>query len=142
MVRDEYLPNTRTTLAAAAMPDGEAFYQAQIEKHTTLTLTPEQIHDIGLAEVARIQAEMEAIKKQANFTGTMTQFFEFLRTDPQFYARTPRELLSYSAYGPRRPTGGSARPSGSCRGAGTASARFPTRWRPSTRAAAAGSRPA
>src|SRR5690606_6026429 len=79
-------------------PDGEAYYQAQIEKFTTLTLTPREIHDIGLREVARIKAEMEAVKQQAGFTGTMADFFEFLRTDPQFYARTPRELLAYSAY--------------------------------------------
>ena len=98
MIRDEYLVKARTTLAATAMPDGEAFYQAQIEKHTTLTLTPQQIHDIGLKEVARIEAEMRATKDKANFTGTMAEFFTFLRTDPQFYAKTPRELLSYSAY--------------------------------------------
>jgi uncharacterized protein (DUF885 family) len=98
MIRDEYLVKTRTTLAARAMPDGEAFYQAQIEKHTTLTLTPQQIHDIGLKEVARIEAEMRATKDKANFKGTMAEFFTFLRTDPQFYAKTPRELLSYSAY--------------------------------------------
>jgi uncharacterized protein (DUF885 family) len=98
MMRDEYLPKARTTLAAGAMPDGDAFYQAQIEKHTTLTLTANQIHDIGLKEVARIQAEMEATKKKANFSGTMAEFFNFLRTDPQFYAKTPRELLAYSAY--------------------------------------------
>ena len=98
MMRDEYLPKARTTLGASAMPDGDAFYQAQIEKHTTLTLTAKQIHDIGLKEVARIQAEMEATKQKANFKGTMKEFFNFLRTDPQFYAKTPRELLSYSAY--------------------------------------------
>jgi uncharacterized protein (DUF885 family) len=98
MIRDEYLVKARTTLAARAMPDGEAFYQAQIEKHTTLTLTPQQIHDIGLREVARIEAEMRATKDKANFKGTMAEFFTFLRTDPQFYAKTPRELLSYSAY--------------------------------------------
>jgi len=98
MIRDEYLVKARTTLAARAMPDGEAFYQAQIEKHTTLTLTPQQIHDIGLKEVARLEAEMRATKDQANFKGTMAEFFTFLRTDPQFYAKTPRELLSYSAY--------------------------------------------
>ena len=98
MIRDEYLVKARTTLAARAMPDGEAFYQAQIEKHTTLTLTPQQIHDIGLKEVARIEAEMRATKDKANFNGTMAEFFTFLRTDPQFYAKTPRELLSYSAY--------------------------------------------
>ena len=98
MMRDEYLPKARTTLAASTMPDGDTFYQAMIEKFTTLTLTARQIHDIGLKEVARVQAEMEAVKQQAGFKGTMAEFFTFLRTDPQFYAKTPRELLSYSAY--------------------------------------------
>jgi uncharacterized protein (DUF885 family) len=97
-MRTEYLGKARTTLAATALPDGEAYYQAMIEKHTTLNLTAQQIHDIGLKEVARIEAEMEATKKTANFSGTMAEFFKFLRTDPQFYAKTPRELLSYSAY--------------------------------------------
>ena len=97
-MRTEYLPKARTTLAAVAMPDGEAYYQAMIEKFTTLNLTAKQIHDMGLAEVARIEAEMEATKEIAGFSGSMAEFFHFLRTDPQFYARTPRELLSYSAY--------------------------------------------
>ncbi len=97
-MREEYLPKARTTLAATTLPDGNAFYQAMIEKYTTLTLTAQQIHDIGLAEVARIKAEMEATKERAGFKGTMAEFFTFLRTDPQFYAKTPRELLSYSAY--------------------------------------------
>ena len=97
-IRDEYLPRTRTTLAAVRMPDGEAYYQAMIEKFTTLKLTPKEIHEIGLREVARIEAEMAATKDRAGFKGTMPEFFQFQRTDPQFYARTPRELLSYSAY--------------------------------------------
>ena len=97
-MRTEYMPKARTTLAATAMPDGEAYYQAMIEKFTTLNLTPKQIHEIGLKEVARIEKEMEATKQRAKFTGTMAEFFQFLRTDPQFYAKTPRELLSYSAY--------------------------------------------
>jgi uncharacterized protein (DUF885 family) len=98
MIRDEYLPKSRTSLAATTMPDGQAYYKAMIEKYTTLDLTAQQIHDIGLKEVARIQAEMEATKQRTGFTGTMPEFFTFLRTDPQFYAKTPRELLSYSAY--------------------------------------------
>jgi uncharacterized protein (DUF885 family) len=97
-MRSEYLPKTRTTLGATAMPDGEAYYKAMIEKFTTLDLTAKQIHEIGLKEVARIEKEMEATKERANFKGTMAEFFQFLRTDPQFYAKTPRELLSYSAY--------------------------------------------
>jgi uncharacterized protein (DUF885 family) len=98
MMREEYMPKARTTLAATAMPDGEAYYQAMIEKFTTLTLTAKQIHEIGLKEVARIEAEMQATKERAGFKGSMAEFFAFLRTDPQFYAKTPRELLSYSAY--------------------------------------------
>ena len=97
-IRNEYLPKARTTLAATALPDGEAYYQAMIEKFTTLNLTAKEIHEIGLKEVARIEKEMEATRQRAKFTGTMAEFFQFLRTDPQFYARTPRELLSYSAY--------------------------------------------
>jgi len=97
-MRGEYMPNARTTLAATTMPDGQAYYQAMIEKFTTLDLTARQIHDMGLGEVARIKAEMEATKQKAGFAGTMAEFFHFLRTDPQFYAKTPRELLSYSAY--------------------------------------------
>ena len=97
-IRGEYMPRARTTLAASAMPDGEAFYKAMIEKYTTLDLTAQQIHDIGLREVARIKAEMEATRERAGFKGTMAEFFTFLRTDPQFYAKTPRELLGYSAY--------------------------------------------
>jgi len=97
-IRNEYLPKARTTLAATTMPDGQAFYKAMIEKFTTLDLTAQQIHEIGLSEVARIRAEMETVKQRANFTGTLEEFMHFLRTDPQFYAKTPRELLSYSAY--------------------------------------------
>jgi uncharacterized protein (DUF885 family) len=98
IMREEFLKKARPTLAATALPDGEAFYQAQIEKHTTLTLTPQQIHDIGLKEVARLEAEMREVKEKAGFKGTMPEFFKFLRSDPQFYAKTPRELLSLSAY--------------------------------------------
>jgi uncharacterized protein (DUF885 family) len=98
MIRTEYLEKARRTLGASEMPDGKAFYQAQIEKHTTLTLTPQQIHDIGLKEVARIEAEMRATKDKAKFKGTMAEFFKFMRTDAQFYAKTPKELLAFSAY--------------------------------------------
>jgi len=98
VIRTEYLMKARTTLAATAMPNGQAYYKAMIEKFTTLDLTAQQIHDIGLTEVARIRAEMDATMRKTGFTGTMAEFMVFLRTDPQFYAKTPRELLSYSAY--------------------------------------------
>ena len=98
VMRQEYLPKARTTLGASALPNGPVYYKAMIQKFTTLDLTAQQIHDIGLQEVARIRAEMEATKQRAGFAGSMAEFFTFLRTDPQFYAKTPRELLSYSAY--------------------------------------------
>jgi len=98
MFRTEYLPRARTTLGASELPDGRRYYQAMIRGFTTLDLTPEQIHAIGRSEVARIRAEMEATMRRANFAGTLPEFIHFLRTDPQFYARTPRELLAFAAY--------------------------------------------
>ena len=96
--RDEYMPQARTTLAAEAMPDGEAFYRAQIREYTTLDLTPQQIHDIGLEEVARIRAEMDEVIADTGFEGDFDAFLHFLRTDPQFYADTPQELLNHAAW--------------------------------------------
>lgn len=96
--RDEYLPRARTTLGASAMPDGEAFYRQQIREYTTLELSPDEIHRIGLDEVARIQAQMDAIIKEVGFQGSFAEFLRFLRTDPQFYARTPQELLNHAAW--------------------------------------------
>ncbi|WP_338446126.1 DUF885 family protein [Pelagerythrobacter marensis] len=103
--REEYLPGTRTTLAAGEMPDGAAYYQQQIEQYTTLDLTAEQIHEIGLAEVARITAEMEKVRAEAGFEGSLDAFIAFLRSDPQFVARTPDELMGVSAYVAKRVDG-------------------------------------
>jgi uncharacterized protein (DUF885 family) len=96
--RQDYVPQARTTLAAEALPDGKAFYQQQIREYTTLDLSPEQIHQIGLEEVARIQQQMDAIIKQVGFKGDFAAFLQFLRTDPQFYAKTPQELLDRAAW--------------------------------------------
>lgn len=97
-MRDEYMPQARSTLAAEAMPDGKAYYAAQIREYTTLDLTAAQIHQIGLGEVARIESEMKAVMAKSGFKGSFAEFLKFLRTDPQFIAKSPRELLSYSAY--------------------------------------------
>lgn len=96
--RDEYVPGARTTLGASEMPDGAAFYRQQIREYTTLELSPAQIHQIGLDEVARIQAEMNSIIKQVGFKGSFAEFLHFLRTDEQFYAKTPEELLRRAAW--------------------------------------------
>ncbi|MBX7481282.1 DUF885 domain-containing protein [Qipengyuania qiaonensis] len=103
--REEYLPRTRTTLGASEFPDGEAYYAQQIRQYTTLDLTAEQIHEIGLKEVARITAEMERVKTEAGFDGTLAEFVTFLRTDPQFVAKTPDELMGVSAYVAKRVDG-------------------------------------
>ncbi|TDR47548.1 uncharacterized protein (DUF885 family) [Tahibacter aquaticus] len=90
---DDYVPHARKTLGAYQLPNGQAYYQQQIREYTTLESTPEEIHQIGLKEVARIRAEMEKVMKDAKFDGDFAAFLTFLRTDPQFYAKTPRELL-------------------------------------------------
>jgi uncharacterized protein (DUF885 family) len=103
--REEYLPRARTTLAAEALPDGKAFYRQQIREYTTLDLTPERIHQIGLDEVARIQGQMDAVIRQVGFKGSFADFLEFLRTDPRFYAKTPQELLDRAAWIAKRVDG-------------------------------------
>ena len=96
--RNDYVPHARTTLAAEALPDGKAYYRQQIREYTTLDLDPEAIHRIGLDEVARIDAEMQATMKATGFKGDFAAFLQFLRTDPQFYAKTPDELLMRAAW--------------------------------------------
>ena len=95
---DEYLPAATKAIGARELPGGPEFYQAQIRSFTTLDLTAEEIHAIGLAEVARIRAEMERVRAEAGFEGDLSAFMEFLRTDPQFEAKTPYELLAKSSY--------------------------------------------
>ena len=104
-LREEYLPGARTTLAAHAMPDGEAYYAQQIRQYTTLDLSADQIHTIGLAEVARIEEQMRAIMAEVGFEGSIAQFNEQLRTDPQFIADTPDELMGVAAYVAKRVDG-------------------------------------
>lgn len=96
--RKEYLPGARTTIAAADLPNGRAFYAQQIRHYTTLDLSPDEIHKIGLSEVDRINKEMEAVIKQTGFKGDFAAFVQFLRTDPQFYAKTPQALLERAAW--------------------------------------------
>jgi uncharacterized protein (DUF885 family) len=105
----EYLPAARTSLAAHDLPGGEAFYAEQIAKYTTLDLSADQIHQIGLSEVARIEAEMQAIMDEVGFKGTLRQFTETLRVDPRFIAKTPDELLMTSAWVAKRAEGHLAR---------------------------------
>ncbi len=95
---NEYFVKARTTLGASSLPDGKRFYDEQIYEYATVDMTAEEIHQLGLSEVARIRAEMEAIIKDLKFDGDLAAFIQFLRTDPQFYAKTPHELLAEASY--------------------------------------------
>ncbi len=94
---DEYFPNTRKGLGVSTVPNGKEFYQNRINYYTTSTkYTADDIHQIGLKEVARIKSEMNKIISDLDFKGTFAEFFHFLRTDEQFYAKTPKELLMFA----------------------------------------------
>jgi uncharacterized protein (DUF885 family) len=90
----KYLPACRETIAVTALPDGDAMYAYNVKWHTTTAKTPKEIHDIGLAEVQRIRAEMDAVMKASGFNGSYETFKQFLRTDPQFFFTDAASLLT------------------------------------------------
>lgn len=100
--RNRYLPRTRTTVSARDLPGGAEFYRSQIREYVTLDMTPEQIHQLGLAEVERISAEMRDVMARVGFEGSFEEFLQSLRTDQRFYAKTPRELLAAASYHAKR----------------------------------------
>jgi uncharacterized protein (DUF885 family) len=93
-VRDEYTPKARASTGWSALPDGKAWYAHRVQQSTTLKLTPDQIHAIGLKEVARILGEMEGVRKQVGFQGDLKAFFKYLQEDPRFYFSKPEDLLN------------------------------------------------
>jgi len=97
-VRTEYVPGCRTTLAAKDLPDGDNYYKAKIREFTTLDMDPAQIHSLGEAEVQQLHNEMVAVMKETGFKGDFPAFQKFLRTDPQFYAKSAEELLMRAAW--------------------------------------------
>ncbi len=104
-LRREYVPGARTTLGLSALPDGDAFYRHRIRMHTTLELSPQEVHDTGLREVARLRAEMEEVKTRAGFTGSLQAFMTFLQTDPRFTVATEEEYLKAVSYAAKRMDG-------------------------------------
>ncbi|HEY5753683.1 MAG TPA: DUF885 domain-containing protein [Chthoniobacterales bacterium] len=90
----EYLPACPGDVGLGHLPNGQEFYGFLARKFTTTDLTPQQIHQIGLSEVARIRTEMEKVKTAAGFKGTLDEFFVHLRTDPKYFCKTPEELLT------------------------------------------------
>lgn len=101
----DYIPHATETLAAEALPDGKAYYRAQIKEFTTLDMDPEAIHQLGLAEVAKIHAQMLDVMKETGFKGDFPAFLQYLRTDPQFYVKDPQELLNRAAWIAKRVDG-------------------------------------
>ena len=91
---DEYIPAARESIALRALPDGDAWYAWSVRQYTTTTLTPDEVHAIGLAEVERIRAGMDGAIAATGFAGTFHDFARFLRTDPRFYCQTPDALLA------------------------------------------------
>jgi uncharacterized protein (DUF885 family) len=97
MIEQEYLPKTKDALAARSLPDGERYYAWLVRHHTTTTLTPDQVHQLGESEVARIKARMAGVMAEAGFKGSLADFLAFLRSDPRFYVKTPQDLLEQAA---------------------------------------------
>jgi len=92
-MRNEYLPQARDSVGQSQLPNGRKWYEHMILSHTTLSLTAEEIHQFGKAEVARILTEMKQVKQTVGFKGDIHQFFTFLKDDPQFYFTNEQEVL-------------------------------------------------
>ncbi|MCG8448098.1 MAG: DUF885 domain-containing protein, partial [Pirellulales bacterium] len=97
-MEDEYVPQARGSIGASALADGRDFYRHRVRKFTTLDLSPEEVHNIGLAEVKRIRGEMDEIIRRVEFEGDFAAFTKYLREDPRFYATSKKELLKEVAY--------------------------------------------
>ena len=97
-MKNEYVPAARDTVAVADIPNGRAFYEFRVKRFTTLDVTPEEVHAIGLKEVKRIRKEMDAIIRKVGFKGSFKDFIRFLRTDPRFYVNDPGQYLKEISY--------------------------------------------
>jgi len=90
--KDTYIPACRPDIAATKLPDGEAYYAFMVRTHTSTSLAPRAIHELGLTEVARIRKEMEEVIRKVEFKGSFPDFLTFLRTDPRFYFTKAEDL--------------------------------------------------
>jgi uncharacterized protein (DUF885 family) len=104
-LRVEYLPGARPTLGLSSLPDGAAFYRHRILMHTTLPLSPEEVHQTGLREVARIRAEMELVIRKTGFSGSFADFIKFLQDDPRFTVDSEEKYLQAVALAAKRMDG-------------------------------------
>lgn len=95
---EEYIPGARDAIAANLWPDGKAYYANRAKHYTTTDMTPDEIHALGLREVKRIRSEMQQIVDEVEFDGSINDFIQFLREDPQFYADSAEELLKEASF--------------------------------------------
>jgi uncharacterized protein (DUF885 family) len=102
---DEYRPAARVTTAARDLPGGDSLYRRKVRFFTTLDITPDSVHALGLTEVARIEGEMQQVMQKVGFRGNLQAFITMLRTNPRFYAKTPDELLQYASWIAKRMDG-------------------------------------
>ncbi len=96
--KNKYIPGAVKSPGIAVQPNGRAYYEQRVRYFTTLPMTADEVFEIGQQEVARIRTEMEAIIREVGFEGSFADFLQFLRTDSQFYPKTPRELLQAASY--------------------------------------------
>lgn len=97
-MREDYTPAARETAGLGNSQAEREYYRALTRYFTTLDISPDEVHEIGLKEVARIRGEMDRIIEETEFDGSFAEFLNFLRTDPQFYAKTRKELLMHASY--------------------------------------------
>ena len=95
---EDYIPGARDTIGASELPNGRAYYAYLVGHFTTMDVTPDDVHQIGLEEVSRIRREMDDVIEEVGFEGDFAAFLAFLRTDPQFYPESPEELLKEASF--------------------------------------------
>ena len=95
---EKYIPKSNPQIGIIAQPNGREIYEQRVRYFTTLNMTPEEVYEIGQKEVTRIRKEMEAILVEVGFKGSFADFLQFLRTDNQFYAKTPEEILKEASF--------------------------------------------
>ncbi|QSE96332.1 DUF885 domain-containing protein [Fulvivirga lutea] len=98
LMRNEYMAAAKEQPGIMFVPEGKSYYENRVKHYSTLPLTPDSVHNLGLSEVARIRSQMDKIIEELKFEGSFEDFLKFLRTDEQFYPKTPQELLNYAAW--------------------------------------------
>lgn len=95
---NDYLRKARAKIGVSENKNGKAYYEQRVRFYTTLNMTPQEVYDVGISEVKRIKSEMQDIIDALEFEGSFEDFLKFLREDPQFYPKTPEDLLMHAAW--------------------------------------------